>query len=258
MNFTVTVLGCGPSGGVPLVGCACAVCTSADSRNQRTRPSVLVEKDGERLLVDTAPDLRQQALRHGFSKVDAILFTHAHADHCHGLDDARSFNFHTGKPVSIYGTQVTLSEIQERFAYAFGAPATSGVWYRPALQPHVIQEYDRFTAGTIPVTSFLQYHGNGKTSGYRIGNFAYSTDVDNLPAQSLQLLEKLDVWLVDCLQYEPSPTHSHLARTLEWIEKLKPNRAILTHMAHAIDYHELKARLPVHVEPAYDGMEIQL
>lgn len=256
--MTVTVLGSGPSGGVPLIGCSCAVCTSNDSKNRRLRPSILVEQGGTRLLVDTSPDLRQQALRANIKGVDAILYTHAHADHCHGIDDARSFNFHSNKPVEVYGTQETLDEIRHRFGYAFGALGAPKAVYKPALRANVIGEYDRFTIGAISVESFLQLHGKGKSCGYRIGNFAYSTDVNNLPEQSLQLLEKLDVWLVDCLQYEAAPTHAHLAMTLEWIEKLKPRQAILTHMTHAIDYAELAGRLPAHVTPAYDGMRFNI
>lgn len=257
METAVTVLGCGPSGGVPLVGCTCAVCRSVDPKNKRLRASVLIEQGGTRLLVDTSPDLRAQALRYGIKQVDGVLYTHTHADHCHGIDDARAFNYHSGEALAVYGTRETLNELMQRFPYAFGSNSVArGVWYKPSLTPIPIAEYDCFSIGAIEVRSFLQLHGKGKSLGYRIGNFAYSTDVDKLPEGSLQLLEKLDVWLVDCLQYEPAPTHAHLAMTLEWIEKLKPKRAVVTHMTHAIDYQELKVKLPAGVEPAYDGMRI--
>lgn len=259
MELTVTILGCGASGGVPLIGCQCAVCTSDNPKNTRTRSSILLESNGSRVLVDTGADLRQQALREGIRTVDGILYTHDHADHTHGLDDARSFNFHRKGSVPIYGTAETLEGITRRFAYAFGAPAKPGeVWFKPSLEPQVISEYDDFTVGNINILSFLQYHGSGKSLGYRIGNFAYSTDVHNFPENSLQLLEKLDVWVVDCLRYSEAPTHAHLEKTLGWIAQLKPKLSILTHMAHELDYDALLSELPQGVVPAYDGMRIHM
>lgn len=257
-GLTVTMLGCGPSGGVPLMGCTCHTCSSTDPRNKRTRASILVEQGGTRILVDTAPDLRAQALREGFHTVDAILFTHAHADHTHGIDDTRSFTYHKKGALRCYGTQATMDEIAERFSYAFHAPVEGQRWYRPSLEVQVIEDYERFTIGNMEIQSFFQHHGKVNCSGYRIGNFAYSTDVNNLPAQSLQLLEKLDVWVVDCLQPDPAPTHANLDQTLAWIDQLKPKRAILTHMGHHLEYHALKAQLPPGVEPAYDGMKITI
>lgn len=256
MATAVTILGCGSSGGVPLIGCACAVCTSADPRNQRTRASILVEQGGTQLLIDTSPDLRQQALRQQLKSVDAVLYTHAHADHLHGLDDARSFNYHRGSALPIYGTAETLSEVKIRFDYAFGQGVVNGVWFKPSLEPQEIGEYDKFTVGNIDILSFLQYHGSGKSLGYRIGNIAYSTDVHKFPDESLQLLEKLDLWVVDCLRITPAPSHAHLALTLEWIDRFKPKMAVLTHMAHELDYAQLKAQLPAHIIPAYDGLTI--
>ena len=257
-ELVVTVLGSGPSGGVPLIGCSCEVCQSENNKNKRLRASIYVKHENTSLLIDTSPDLRSQALSHGIRTVDAILYTHAHADHIHGLDDARAFNYHSGKQMPVYGDAETLAEIQHRFAYAFGSPAAGGAWAKPSLVSHPITLEQHFAVGTMRVLPILQYHGKGKSLGYRIGNFAYSTDVDNFPEQSLQLLEKLDVWLVDCLQYEPAPTHAHLAKTLEWIARLKPKRAILTHMTHVIDFEELSAQLPAGVELAYDGMRITL
>lgn len=255
MPTTITILGCGASGGVPLIGCQCAVCTSDDPRNRRTRSSILVEAEGKRVLIDTSPDLRQQALRHGIATVDAILYTHDHADHTHGIDDARSFNFHLKGSLPVYGTAETLEGITRRFDYAFGAPAgPDGVWFKPSLEPQVIGEYDSFSIGSMQIQSFLQCHGKGKSLGYRIGNFAYSTDVHNFPDESLQALEKLDVWVVDCLRYAEAPTHAHLEKTLGWIERLKPRLSILTHMAHELDYLTLCRTLPDGVVPAYDGM----
>lgn len=255
MNLKVTILGCGASGGVPLIGCECGVCTSTNPKNKRTRSSILVEQGGTRVLIDSSPDLRFQALREGIATVDAILYTHDHADHIHGIDDARSFNFHKKGSLPIYGVKDVMEGIVNRFQYAFGAPAgPDGVWFKPSLQVQEIKEFDDFTVGNIRIQSFTQYHGKGKSTGYRIGNFAYSPDVSNFPDESLQLLEKLDVWLVDCLRYSEAPTHAHLEKTLGWIEQLQPKKSILTHMAHELDYEKLLQELPANVSPAFDGM----
>ncbi|MFM9891021.1 MAG: MBL fold metallo-hydrolase [Rickettsiales bacterium] len=254
----VTVLGCGPSGGVPLIGCQCAVCQGSNLRNNRTRASILIELGDAKLLVDTSPDLRQQALRQDLSHLDAVLYTHAHADHTHGIDDLRSFNFHMKRAIPLYGSKETLDRLTQQFSYCFAPIRHGDNPAVPALEVNFIEEYDYFQVAGVNIQSFLQYHGKGKSLGYRIGNFAYSTDVDKLPEQSLQLLESLDVWLVDCLQYEPAPTHAHLARTLEWVARLKPKRAILTHMTHVFDYERLCRELPENCEPAFDGMEIDI
>lgn len=259
MSLTITVLGCGASGGVPLIGCECHVCTSPNPRNRRTRASVLVEQGDTSLLIDTGPDLRQQALREGMRTVDAILYTHDHADHTHGIDDARSFNFHRKGSMPVYGTRETLDGVMQRFDYAFGAPAgPDGVWFKPSLEPQVIDDYHHFSIGSMQIQSFLQYHGKGRSTGYRIGNFAYSPDVSNFPDESLQVLESLDVWLVDCLRYTEAPTHAHLEKTLAWIDRLKPRLSILTHMAHELDYEVLSDTLPENVIAAYDGMVITI
>jgi phosphoribosyl 1,2-cyclic phosphate phosphodiesterase len=257
-DITITILGCGASGGVPLIGCQCAVCTSNNPKNKRTRASVLVEQGGSRVLIDSSPDLRQQALREGISTVDAILYTHDHADHTHGIDDARSFNFHRKGPLPVYGTEKLIDGLKARFGYAFGAPAgPDGVWFKPSLEPQVIKEKGYFSVGDMSILSFLQHHGKVSSLGYRIGNFAYSTDVHNFPDESLQLLEKLDVWVVDCLRYTEAPTHAHLEKTLGWIERLKPRLSILTHMAHELEYETLCRELPDNVIPAYDGMKLK-
>ena len=257
-DMTITILGCGASGGVPLIGCRCATCQSTDPRNTRTRASVLVEGGGSRVLIDTAPDLRHQALRHQIRTVDAILYTHAHADHCHGLDDARAFNFHRQEAIPVYGAAEVLDELRQRFGYAFHAPAKDTAWFCPSLELQVIEDYYSFTAGNLDFLMYLQHHGWSNTHGYRVENIAYSPDVHNFPEQSLQLLDSLDVWVVDCLRYEPAPTHAHLAQTLEWIAQKKPKLAVLTHMAHELEYQALQAQLPEGVVVAYDGMRIHV
>lgn len=254
----VTILGCGASGGVPLVGCQCAVCASPNPKNNRLRSSIMIETGGVRLLVDSSPDLRQQLMRSGLHWANAVLYTHGHADHTHGVDDLRAFNFHRNRPLPIYGSAEFFAEFQGKFPYAFTQKQDGAGWYRPYLVRHEIEHYQQFEVDGVTIQSFLQYHGKGQTLGYRIGNFAYSTDVNNLPEQSLQLLESLDVWVVDCLRRDPAPTHAHLAMTLGWIAKLKPKRAILTHMSHDLDYDWLRSVLPPHVEPAYDGMVVEV
>lgn len=262
MTLKVTILGCGASGGVPLIGCTCPTCLSPDPKDKRLRASVLVEKGDTRLLIDTSPDLRQQALRAGFKHVDAILLTHPHADHLHGIDDVRPFNYHGKAAIPLYTDAATLEIVKARFPYCFQVtmPTAETGWYRPALIPHIIQLDGSPVAITseLSIQPYLQIHGKTHSIGVRIGNFAYATDVNSLPEQSLQTLENLDVLVVDCLQREPAPTHAHLAMSLAWIERLKPKRAYLTHMGHAFTYEALKRELPPTIEPAYDGLTIYL
>lgn len=251
----ITVLGCGGSGGVPLIGCRCAVCTSADPRNRRTRVSVLVESATTRILVDASPDLRQQFLREGVTTVDAVILTHAHADHLHGIDDLRSVNFHRGAPLDVWGDRETLRQATARFGYAFEAPRTrGGSWYAPSLVPREIAGPLRI--GDLEVQPFTQIHGGDRapTLGLRFGRFAYSTDAQTLPETAFAALAGIEAWVVDCLQEAPNVAHSHLAQTLDWIARVAPRRAVLTHMNHSLDYAALAARLPAGVEPGYDGL----
>lgn len=256
----VTILGCGASSGIPIIGCRCAVCLSDNPRNKRLRASILIEKGNSALLVDTSPDLRQQALTHDIRHVDAICITHAHADHTHGIDDVKPFNYMKDQALPVYATRETFDRITAQFSYCFQPAIPEFGWFRPALEPHeVTLDGTAFqVTDELTVIPFLQIHGKMPTMGLRVGNFAYSTDVNNLPEESMQTLENLDVWVVDCLRYSSAPTHAHLDMTLEWIERLKPKKAILTHMAHELEYDSLKERLPDHVEPAYDGMVIHL
>ncbi len=255
----ITVLGCGASGGVPTMGCDCAVCKSSNPKNNRTRVSIYVESGNTGILVDTSPDLRMQALRNNVRKVDAIIYTHAHADHINGIDDTRSFNYFNNAPLDIYGEQETLRELQERFAYTFlpPKPLQTG-WYRPCLVPKVIAPSTAFTIGDIEVRPFRQMHGAGMSTGLRFGDFAYSTDTNGLSEEALQILKGIDTWVVDCLRYTPAPTHAHLDMTLEWIRQIKPKRAYLTHMNHDLDYDKLIEELPESVFPAYDGLVINV
>ena len=254
----VTLLGCGSSAGVPEVGCLCRVCQSPDPKNTRSRVSVHIENDWIDLLVDSSPDLRQQALRYGIKKIDAVLYTHAHADHTGGLDDLRAFNKLSGKPLPIYANEATMHSLSQRFPYAFLSKPE--LWYRPCVTPNIIEDAPivHFNAEGAGVTAFGQVHGKINTFGYRIGNIAYSTDCNQLPESAFDALSGVEVWIVDCLRYTESYTHSNLKRTLEWIERVKPGMAILTHMAHDFDYNVLSSELPTGVVPGYDGMVIRL
>ncbi len=253
----VTMLGCGASNGVPLVGCDCAVCTSADPRNKRSRVSIFVEIDGVNILIDTSPDLRQQALNNGIRRVDAVLFTHDHADHTHGIDDLRSFNYLSNQAIPAFADTRTMESLMQRFDYAF-LPKPSPTWYRPGIAMHEvdISKSNEFSVLGIQVKAFMQEHGRIISLGFRIGNMAYSTDVNALPEASWETLRGVEVWIVDCLRYTASPSHSMLAETLRWIERVNPKRAILTHMSHELEYNALKAQLPSGVEPGYDGLVI--
>jgi phosphoribosyl 1,2-cyclic phosphate phosphodiesterase len=255
----VTILGCGGSGGVPLIGCKCSVCTSRDPKNKRTRVSIVVEDGPTRILVDASPDLRQQFLANDVVIVDALVLTHSHADHLHGIDDLRSVNFHRNAPLDVWGDARTLSEATLRFGYAFNPPRhVDGVWYAPSLRTREIT--GPFTIGDVRIEPFQQLHGGDRdpTLGLRFGRFAYSTDVKDMPDAAFAALAGVEVWVVDCLQERPNIAHSDLAQTLSWIDRLKPKRAILTHMNHTVDYATWRAKLPPGVEPGYDGMVIEV
>jgi len=253
----VTVLGCGASGGVPVLGCRCAVCVSPEPRNRRRRSSVLIEAGEVRLLIDASPDLRAQLLDTGTSRLDAVLFTHAHADHCHGLDDLRLVCRTIESPLDAWAAPETLAELERRFGYAFGAgPGPTGGWFRPALVARAIA--GPFAVSGVTVRPFVQHHGSTMTTlGFRVGGFAYSTDVSELDDEAFAALEGIDTWIVDCQSRRPNYIHSHLERTLGWIRRAAPRRAVLTHMGHELDYDGIKAELPAGVEPAYDGLVIE-
>lgn len=255
----VTMLGCGSSFGVPEIGCACSVCTSTNPRNRRTRVSILIETLGKRLLVDTSPDLREQALQHKLNAIDAVLYTHDHADHVHGLDDLRQFNFRMDREIAVYADVDTATHLRQRFPYAF-QPKPAKAWYRPSLRhvPIPTQPLAPFEAEGVSVLPILQRHAASTSLGFRIGNFAYSTDVNELDDEAFSRLMGLEVWIVDCLRYSPSYTHSRLENTLQWIERAKPKLAVLTHMSHEMDYDTLAGELPAGVVPGYDGLQLNI
>lgn len=254
----VTVLGCGTSSGVPTIAGDWGLCDPKNPKNLRRRASILIEERNSVLLIDTSPDLRMQLLDAGVKRLDAVLFTHAHADHLHGIDDLRGINRQMRREIPIYANDRTLGEIRGRFGYTLMAedaePASS--FYKPMLTAHRVS--GPFQAAGLDIVPFQQDHGFSMTLGFRIGALGYSTDVVELNEAAFAALEGIDVWIVDCLRREPHPTHSHLERTLSWIERVKPRRAILTHMDHSLDYAILRAMLPPGVEPGYDGMVVEL
>ncbi len=252
----ITMLGCGISTGVPTIGPDWGRCDPADRRNRRRRASVLIESRGKIVLIDMSPDLREQLLDAGVARIDAILLTHAHADHLHGIDDLRAINRLMKRAIPLYATAGTLAEIGRRFGYALKPVPPGEHFFKPTLSPHEIA--GPFEAAGLPVVPFAQDHGFSTTLGFRIGGFGYSTDVTELGENAFQALAGIDVWFVDCLRREPHPTHSHLAKTLAWIARVGPRRAVLTHMDQSLDYRELAAELPAGVEPGQDGLVIDL
>jgi phosphoribosyl 1,2-cyclic phosphate phosphodiesterase len=251
----VTVLGCGASWGVPAIGPDWGRCDPADSRNRRRRCSLLVESRGAALLIDTSPDLREQLLDAGVARLDAVLLTHAHADHLHGIDDIRIINRLIGKALPFYASPEALEEVKRRFGYTL-LPVPDRPLNRPALVGEPIS--GPFTAAGISILPFVQDHGFMMSLGFRIGRVAYSTDVTALDETAFAALAGIELWIVDCMRRAPHPTHSHLAKTLAWIDRVRPRRAILTHMDQSLDYRELCAELPAGVEPGYDGLAIEL
>jgi phosphoribosyl 1,2-cyclic phosphate phosphodiesterase len=262
------ILGCGSSSGVPVVGGAdghgeWGECDPTNPKNRRTRASVYWEvtrPDGAtlRLLVDTSPDMRAQLLANGLCQIDAVLYTHAHADHCHGIDEVRSLNFHKQGALPCYSDAPTLETLQRQFPYAFTPPKSYQGYYKPSLIPTLIHSGQPFSVEGVEVCPFWQNHGPIKSLGYRMGNVAYSTDCKGFFPETEHLLEGLDLWIVDCVQREPHHTHAHLSLTLSWIERFKPKRAVLTHLNASMDYETLTRSLPAGVEVAYDGMVLEL
>jgi phosphoribosyl 1,2-cyclic phosphate phosphodiesterase len=252
----VTILGCGASTGVPAIGPNWGACDPNDPRNRRRRASLLVEVGAIAILFDMSPDLREQLLDAGVRRLDAVVMTHAHADHLHGIDEMRQLNRLMGAAIPLWGDGRTLAEIRRRFGYALEPPAEPGSYYKPVLEPREIT--GPFAIGGVSLIPFAQDHGFSTTLGFRIGSAAYSTDVTQLDDAAFAALTGIELWIVDCMRRTPHPTHSHLERTLGWIDRVRPRRAILTHMDHTLDYRSLSAELPLSVEPGRDGLAIEL
>jgi phosphoribosyl 1,2-cyclic phosphate phosphodiesterase len=264
MSLRVTILGCGSSGGVPRIGPMWGQCDPSNPRNRRRRCSILVDRPSPsgatRVLVDTSPDLRDQLLTSGVQSLDAVLFTHDHADHTHGIDDLRMVAYAMKKRVDCYFDVATRESIVSRFGYCF--ETREGSSYPPILVAQEVTPgrplHIEGRGGALEVLPIEQVHGDIATLGFRFGGVAYSPDISDIPGASLSHFEGLEVWIVDALRHTPHPSHFHLKRTLEWIERFKPKRAILTHMTGDLDYETLRRELPDNVEPAYDGMVVEV
>jgi phosphoribosyl 1,2-cyclic phosphate phosphodiesterase len=250
MTTKITILGCGNSTGVPSADGSWGKCDPGEPRNRRRRSSILIEKDGTTVLVDAGPDLRDQMLSAGVTKLDAVIFTHAHADHTQGIDDLRAFVIYGGTPLPVYGFPELMEQIRGRFSYMFGNK-TPGYYDKAMIVAHDIPS--RLRIGALDFTLFEQDHFVCRTVGIRTGSFAYSTDVKNLSEDAFATLDGIKSWIVAAVRPEPHIAHAHLAQVLGWIERVAPEQAILTHLNYSMDYRSLLTTLPRGVEPAYDG-----
>jgi phosphoribosyl 1,2-cyclic phosphate phosphodiesterase len=264
MTLTVTVLGCGSSGGVPRVGGDWGACDPTNTKNRRRRCSILLSRKSDHgttnILIDTSPDMREQVLDAGISRLDGVWYTHEHADHTHGIDEVRGFFIRQRELIPIWADVQTAEMLRTRFAYCFSSLPGSG--YPPTLDLKVLVPTEEIISGgaggQIAGVPFAVNHGNITAFGFRVGKFAYTPDLNGVPEDSLRYLEGLEIWLVDALRHQRHPSHFSLAETLQWIERMKPKRAILTNMHLDLDFATLVRDLPPHVEPAFDGMSFAI
>jgi phosphoribosyl 1,2-cyclic phosphate phosphodiesterase len=250
----VTFLGTGTSHGIPVIGCSCAVCKSGDPRDKRNRASVFVEISGQKLLIDAAPELRLQAVGAGISRADALLLTHAHADHVGGLDDVRIFSEQSGRGFPVYGPAPALARVRERFAYAFRRTQAGGG--KPNLDLRAVSR--PFRVGTARVIPLPVWHGRLRVFGYRLGGFAYITDVSRIPPETYPKLRNLEVLVLDALRHEPHATHFHVARALAEAGRIRARRTFFTHICHRLGHKVTQAVLPKNVFLAYDGLVLEV
>ena len=253
----LTVLGCGTSTGVPLIQCWCEVCVSKNPRNKRLRASVWLQVNGKSFLIDTSTDLRQQALRAGIPRVDAVLYTHPHADHIHGIDELRSFNYIQKSDIPVYGNNWTCTDLRTKFPYIFSPPAVVEGGGIPRL---ILNEFDaQKDSITILGEKFIPIplvHGSKECVGYRLGNLAYVTDCNDIPTASLNRMKDLEILVLDCVRLIPHPTHFNLDQALETAQALKAKKTYLTHLGHEFEYAKWKKKLPRGVYLAYDGLSL--
>jgi phosphoribosyl 1,2-cyclic phosphate phosphodiesterase len=253
MKARLTVLGSGTSMGVPTIGCTCAVCHSTDPLNRRTRPSVLLEYADKFAIIDTTPDFREQALREKITQVDAVLYTHTHADHILGLDDLRPLSYHRAGKIPLYARPEAADFIRNMFRYIFDADYKFGGLAQVELKP-VTSAFELFGANVQPIPVI---HGEAEIYGFRLGSMAYLTDFSSVPESSLAMLQNLDVLFLDALRYTPHPTHSTIEKSLKIADQVKAKRVFFTHICHDLPHQETNAQLPAHVRLAYDGMKLE-
>ena len=253
-TLKITVLGSGTSTGIPVIGCRCAVCLSDHPYNQRTRCSALLSYGKYNILIDTSTDLRQQVLREDIRHIDAVFYTHSHADHVHGIDDLRGFNLRSKIPIPLYGSEQTLATIRSSFRYIFDE--SEPVSYIPRLELHPIdQAIELFGIKVIPIP---MQHGRMQTLGYRCGPFAYLTDCNSIPSSSLDLLEGLELLVLDGLRFTPHSTHFNIPQAIEMAQKIKAKQTLLTHLSHEIDHPVHDQELPDGINLAHDGQQFSL
>lgn len=253
MNATITVLGSGTSMGVPTIGCDCQVCTSRDAHDRRTRPSILIGYNERFVLIDSTPDFREQALRENIRRIDAVLYTHAHADHILGLDDLRPLTFKREQKLPLYADEPTAKIIERMFAYVFDPESTYST--RPQVTLHRLNgALELFGARFQPLKVL---HGNTAITAFRFGTAAYLTDFSSIPETTMELLQDLDILFLDALRRRPHPTHSSLDESVKIVQRLKPRRAFFVHMSHDLAHEETNRHLPPNVRLAYDGMKLE-
>lgn len=253
MKATLTVLGSGTSMGVPTIGCTCAVCHSPDPHDRRTRPSILLEYGGKFVLIDTTPDFREQAIREKIRQIDAVLYTHTHADHILGIDDLRPLSFRRDGGIPLYARPEAADFLRTMFRYIFDADYKFGGIARVELKP-IEGPLELFGASFDPVKVI---HGETEIYGYRFGSAAYLTDFSDIPDQSFAQLHDLDILFLDALRHKPHPTHSTVENSLRIVDRVKPQRAFFTHICHDLPHEATNATLPEHVRLSYDGMRLE-
>lgn len=254
MKVEVLSLGVGSSAGSPAIGCSCATCTSTDPRNRRTRASAIIRAAGLNFLIDSGPDLRQQALREGITQIDAVLYTHPHADHLNGIDDLRAFCYVKKGPLPVFGNEFMMTDIRSRFYYTTLPPGP--YWDKPSLQLTSVD--GAFCHRGVEITPIPLLHGKWPILGWRIGDVAYLTDVSEIPEASFALLEGLKLLYLDCLRNQPHFTHFGFDQAIEAARQIRSERTVLIHMTHELEYSELSSRLPGTVEVGYDGLRVSV
>ncbi len=248
------MLGCATSTGVPIAGCNCSVCQSDNPKNKRTRSSIFIQKDDINILIDSSTDLRFQTLNNNITRINAVLYTHSHADHTHGIDDLRTFNFINRMEISCFGNELTINNIKNNFKYIFDNITSAGG--KPRLILNTVNKIFKFES--IEIIPIDINHANWIILGYRIGKMAYLTDCSGIPAESVKKLQNLELLIIGALRYSPHTAHFSVEQAVEAIEMIKPRKAVLTHMGHELDYDILKKQLPKNIVPGFDGMIINI